>query len=173
LPLRLLSCFTSLLGSFRIFLYCSKNLFEQIRNSFNFISIQTLLPFTKVCFSLCSISLFDLAPVFVDVCAVNPCRVYFTVLFTFFVAFDLLEAWEFLNRVRDVNTCVNTSFHAPEHFVAGGDAGDADVKLCFERFAQVFLAFGVQSVVVVHHIVSFTVIHFITCVELVESLFLQ
>lgn len=69
--------------------------------------------------------------------------------------------------MRDINTCVNTSFHAPEYFVAGRDTGDADVKLCFERFAQVFLAFGVQCVVVVHHIVSFAVVNFISCVELV------
>jgi len=98
---------------------------------------------------------------------------HFTVLLTLLVALDLLEPRELLDRVRDVDASINTTLHAPEHFVAVGDAGDADVQEGLEGFAQVVLSFRVQGVVVVHHVVGFAVAYFVTCVEFVESLFLK
>jgi len=75
--------------------------------------------------------------------------------------------------VWDVDARIHTALNAPEHFIAGGDAGDADVQEGLEGFAQVLLAFGVQRVVVIHHVVGFAVVDFVAGVELVEALFLQ
>jgi hypothetical protein len=98
--------------------------------------------------------------------------VHFTVILTLLVALDLFEPWELLNRVRDVDACINTSLHDSEYFVAGGDACDTDVQECSEWFSDFFLAFAFECILVIHYVIWFTIDGFGSFVILVKGIFL-
>lgn len=125
-----------------------------------------------MCLGLLRVLLFQFAPLFVDVDTVYPIIMDFTVLLTLFVALDFFETRELLNGVRDIDACVDTALHDSEDFVAGRDAGNTDVEECAERFADGFLAFAFECILVIHHVVRFAIDGLGSFVLFVEGLFL-
>lgn len=120
---------------------------------------------------LLRVVLLQVTLVIVHVDSPDSCVVLFRILFTLLVALDPLESRELLDRVGDMHASVHTALHRAEHLVAGGDAGESDVEEGLERLAQVFLALGLEGVVLIHDVLGLAVEGGVALVERVQVLF--
>jgi len=110
-----------------------------------------------VSLGLVFVFLLHLAPVLVDVDAVDALGVQLGVVLSLLVALAHLESRELLDGVGDVQAGVDCTLHGAEDLVAGGDAGDADVQEGSERLAQVVLSLLLESFVLLHDVVRLAV----------------
>jgi hypothetical protein len=146
---------------------------EELGDALELVLVETLLPLGEVGLGLVGILLLELAPVLVDVDAVDARVVDLGVLLALLVALDLLEAGELLHGVGHVHARVDAALHRAEDLVAGRDARDADIQLGLERLAQALLALCLQRVLLLHHVLALAVGGVGTLEELVEGQLLQ